>query len=29
MKVAIVHEWLDSFAGSERVVEQLLAEVAD
>jgi glycosyltransferase involved in cell wall biosynthesis len=26
MKVAIVHEWLDSFAGSERVVEQLLAE---
>ncbi|MBW6396608.1 glycosyltransferase [Roseomonas sp. HJA6] len=26
MKVAIVHEWLDSYAGSERVVEQLLAE---
>lgn len=26
MKVAIVHEWLDSFAGSERVVEQLIAE---
>lgn len=26
MKVAIIHEWLDSFAGSERVVEQLLAE---
>ena len=25
MKVAIVHEWLDTFAGSERVVEQLLA----
>ena len=25
MKVAIVHEWLDSYAGSERVVEQLLA----
>jgi glycosyltransferase involved in cell wall biosynthesis len=24
MKVAIVHEWLDTFAGSERVVEQLL-----
>lgn len=24
MKVAIVHEWLDSYAGSERVVEQLL-----
>lgn len=23
MKVAIVHEWLDTFAGSERVVEQL------
>jgi glycosyltransferase involved in cell wall biosynthesis len=26
MKVAIVHEWLDSYAGSERVVEQLIAE---
>jgi glycosyltransferase involved in cell wall biosynthesis len=25
MKVAIVHEWLSSFAGSERVVEQMLA----
>ncbi|MFC7688956.1 hypothetical protein ACFQY5_04220 [Paeniroseomonas aquatica] len=25
MKVAVVHEWLDSYAGSERVVEQLLA----
>ncbi len=24
-KVAIVHEWLDTFAGSERVLEQLLA----
>ncbi|WP_237216249.1 glycosyltransferase [Falsiroseomonas oryziterrae] len=24
MKVAIVHEWLESYAGSERVVEQLL-----
>jgi glycosyltransferase involved in cell wall biosynthesis len=24
MKVAIVHEWLDGYAGSERVVEQLL-----
>lgn len=26
MKVAIVHEWLESYAGSERVVEQLIAE---
>ena len=26
MKVAIVHEWLDGYAGSERVVEQLIAE---
>ena len=26
MKVAIVHEWLDTYAGSERVLEQLLAE---
>lgn len=26
MKVAIVHEWLDTYAGSERVVEQLVAE---
>ncbi|MCS6853850.1 MAG: glycosyltransferase family 4 protein, partial [Elioraea sp.] len=25
MKVAIVHEWLDTYAGSERVVEQMLA----
>lgn len=25
MKVAIVHEWLETFAGSERAVEQLLA----
>ena len=24
MKVAIIHEWLDSYAGSERVVEQLI-----
>lgn len=24
MKVAIVHEWLDTYAGSERVVEALL-----
>ncbi|WP_291297588.1 glycosyltransferase [Elioraea sp.] len=24
MKVAIVHEWLDTYAGSERVLEQLL-----
>jgi glycosyltransferase involved in cell wall biosynthesis len=24
MKVAIVHEWLDTYAGSERVVEQIL-----
>ncbi|MGG5821503.1 glycosyltransferase [Falsiroseomonas sp. HW251] len=24
MKIAIVHEWLESYAGSERVVEQLL-----
>ncbi len=24
MKVALVHEWLDSYAGSERVLEQLL-----
>lgn len=24
MRVAVVHEWLDSYAGSERVVEQLL-----
>ena len=26
MRVAIVHEWLESYAGSERVVEQLLEE---
>lgn len=25
MKVAIIHDWLDSYAGSERVCEQLLA----
>lgn len=25
MKIAIVHEWLDTYAGSERVVEQMLA----
>lgn len=25
MKVAIVHEWFDTYAGSERVIEQLLA----
>ncbi len=25
LRVAIVHEWLDTFAGSERVLEQLLA----
>jgi glycosyltransferase involved in cell wall biosynthesis len=24
MKIAIVHEWLDSYAGSERVLEQML-----
>jgi glycosyltransferase involved in cell wall biosynthesis len=24
MKIAIIHEWLDTYAGSERVVEQLL-----
>lgn len=24
MKVAVVHEWLDSYAGSERVLEQIL-----
>ena len=26
MKIALVHEWLDSYAGSERVLEQLLME---
>ena len=26
MKIALVHEWLDSYAGSERVLEQLLLE---
>jgi len=26
MKIAVVHEWLESYAGSERVVEQLLEE---
>ena len=25
MKTAIIHEWLDSYAGSERVLEQMLA----
>ncbi|HEV7268754.1 MAG TPA: glycosyltransferase [Falsiroseomonas sp.] len=25
MKIAIVHEWLDTYAGSERVIEQMLA----
>lgn len=25
MRVAVVHEWMDSYAGSERVVEQILA----
>ncbi len=25
MKIAIVHEWLDTYAGSERVLEQMLA----
>lgn len=25
MKVAVVHEWLDTYAGSERVLEQMLA----
>ncbi|MBR0657402.1 glycosyltransferase [Plastoroseomonas arctica] len=25
MKVAIIHEWLESYAGSERVLEQLIA----
>jgi len=25
MKIAIIHEWLDSYAGSERVLEQMLA----
>lgn len=29
MKVAIVHEWLASYAGSERVVEQILALYPD
>ena len=23
-KIAIVHEWLDTYAGSERVLEQML-----
>ena len=26
MKIALVHEWLDSYAGSERVLEQLFLE---
>ena len=25
MKIAIVHEWLSAYAGSERVLEQMLA----
>jgi len=25
MKIAVVHEWLDTYAGSERVLEQILA----
>ena len=25
MRIAIIHEWLDSYAGSERVLEQMLA----
>lgn len=29
MKIAIVHEWLDTYAGSERVVEQMLAAYPD
>jgi len=29
MKVAIVHEWLDTYAGSERVLEQMLALFPD
>jgi len=29
MKTAIVHEWLDSYAGSERVLEQMLAVYPD
>jgi glycosyltransferase involved in cell wall biosynthesis len=29
MKIAIVHEWLDTYAGSERVVEQMLALFPD
>ncbi|MEM6592936.1 MAG: glycosyltransferase family 4 protein, partial [Cyanobacteria bacterium P01_C01_bin.73] len=29
MKVAIVHEWFASYAGSERVVEQMLAVYPD
>jgi glycosyltransferase involved in cell wall biosynthesis len=29
VKVAIVHEWFDSYAGSERVVEQMLALFPD
>lgn len=24
MKIAIVHEWFDSYAGSEKVLEQML-----
>lgn len=29
MKIAIIHEWLDSYAGSERVLEQLFAIFPD
>jgi glycosyltransferase involved in cell wall biosynthesis len=29
MKIAIVHEWLEHYAGSERVLEQLLQEFPD
>jgi glycosyltransferase involved in cell wall biosynthesis len=29
MKIAIVHEWLDTYAGSERVLEQMLALFPD
>lgn len=29
MKIAIVHEWLESYAGSERVLEQLLEILPD
>ncbi len=29
MKLAIVHEWFDTYAGSERVVEQILKVYPD